>query len=194
MKRRRRRSASGADFRPDRIVHVRAGQSARAPVLANPRAVDGLRNRLDRDLLDGGEFEAYKSGLIEEYATERLQSELLTLWLPTNAGHWRTEIGRMAAVLIAPPSAAIRPASQHPTEMPPAVSAITPPTPPATSRPTAPDLFAPYAGPTAKAPSAQASVPRGQKGYVEILPPPPEFAAETSGRDARYFELPPPLE
>lgn len=185
------------DFRPDRVVHVRAGQSQRALVLANAQAADGLRIRIDRQLMDGGEFEAYKAGSLEEYVTERLQTELLLLSLPANAASWRAEVGRFVAVMIGPPAASIRPASQSPESIPATF------TPPVTvngsvaGRTQAPDLFAPYTGPAGApaqslTPASQAAAPRGLKGYVEMLPPPPEFAAESNGRDSRYFELPPP--
>lgn len=33
--------------------------------------------------------------------------------------------------------------------------------------------------------------PDGQRGFVELLPPPPEYDQGTNSRDSRYFELPP---
>jgi hypothetical protein len=181
------------DFRPDRIVHVRAGQGARVLVLSNSRAVEGLRARIDRDLMNGGEFESYKAGSIEEYTTEKLGSELLLLWLPSNANEWRTEVARIATVIIDAPGSSIRPASQTP-EAAAAVKdlasqEVKQDAPRAAQRP---DLFAPYQPPQPAGSGAPATTPRGKKGYVEVLPPPPEFAADPKGRDAKYFELPPP--
>lgn len=183
------------DFRPDRVVHVRAGQAARTLVLANPAAVTGLRERIDRSLLDGGEFEAYKAGSIEEYTTERLQTELLMVALPSDARSWRNELGRFCAVLIGPPASAIRPASQTPSQP----AATIAPTSAAEARADAsqrtgrPDLFAPY--PTSPAVAASTGAPAaGRRGYVELLPPPPDQADAPAGHDAKFYALPPPPE
>ncbi|MFV0444643.1 MAG: M14 family zinc carboxypeptidase [Planctomycetaceae bacterium] len=181
------------DFRPDRVVHVRAGQGARVLLLTNARGKEGLLKRLDRNLMNAGEFDAYKAGSIEEYATDRLQTEMLLLWLPVEAGQWRNEIPRLATAIIEPTTNAYRPASRDGSDRP-VVSELTTQDVkqdlPRESGP--PDLFAPYHPPQPRSNAGLATAPRGKKGYVEILPPPPDQAEDEKGRDAKYYELTPP--
>lgn len=174
-------------FQPDRVVHVRSGQAERPLVLANSRAVPGLRERIDRELIDGGEFEAFKAGSLEEYVSETLGGELLLLWLPASTERWSSHLPRMASVLIAQPHVA--------QPVPPAVSKSEP-TPPQEPEPrsAASDLFAPYTPPVSFTGQVESVGPPGKKGYVEILPPPPEFADKAHGLDPKYQELVPPGE
>ncbi|MEZ6068372.1 MAG: M14 family zinc carboxypeptidase [Planctomycetaceae bacterium] len=69
------------DFRPDRVVHVR-----RASVIAgwcSPTARPPSRShRMNRGLFDGGAYEAFKVGSIEELVTVDERIELLDLRLP----------------------------------------------------------------------------------------------------------------
>ncbi|MCA9052994.1 MAG: hypothetical protein KDA75_04110, partial [Planctomycetaceae bacterium] len=184
------------DFRPDRVLHIRSGQGSRLLVLANANSVNLLRQRIDRSMMDGGEYDSLKAGSLEEYATAQLNSELFVVSLPGDASTWEDRLPQLASILIGPPGASIRPASQSPEETPttltPTASVETRPDTAASNK--FGDLFAPYEPPgrIAGQPASDIAPVPGKKGFVEILPPPPEFSEIYGGRDAKYFELSPP--
>lgn len=202
------------DFRPDRVIHFRSGNSQRMLVLANSLAADVLRTRKDPQWMDAGEFEAFKAGSLEEFTHERLRAELLVVWLPASVSNWETTARRLADLLLDPPSAAVdatagsdppQALSAAPASLPPDAGSTAPaPSPPQRTRPVPDDLFAPYEtparltgqleweSPAAAAPPATVEPPRGKRGYVEILPPPPEFAETAGGLNPKYYELAPP--
>lgn len=204
------------DFRPDRVIHFRSGNSQRMLVLANAPAADLLRERKDPQWMDAGEFEAFKAGSLEEFTHERLRAELLVVWLPASVADWEATSRRLADLLLDPPSAAVEATAESvspqalsaaPASVPPKGASTAPaPSPPQRSRSTPDDLFAPYETPARltgqvefEPPAAAAAPPvveppRGKRGYVEILPPPPEFAETDAGLNPRYYELAPPPE
>ncbi len=184
------------NFRPDRVIHFRSGNGQRTLVLANALAVDVLRARKDPQWMDAGEFEAFKAGSLEEFTHERLRAELMVVWLPATVANWESMALRLADLLLDPPSASVETAAGS---VPAAVAPAAPtPSPPQRSRPAGDDLFAPYepparlTGQVETEPPAVVEPPRGKRGYVEILPPPPEFADTSTGLNPRYYELAPP--
>jgi hypothetical protein len=175
------------DFRPDRVVHVRSGNSERPLVLANVRAAQPLKQRLEAGSIAGGLVESFKVGSIEEYTSTQTSAELLIVWLPGGTEEWRNEVAALEKAIIGAPvstsPAPVRTGSANaPADSPPSVSFTGGAT----------DLFAPYTPPVKLTGEVQAAAPSGQKGYVQILPPPPEFADPKLGLDPKYFELPPP--
>lgn len=183
------------DFRPDRVVHLRSANYRRPLVLANAHAADSLRTRINRQIMDGGEFEAYKAGSLEEYTQEVLGTELLVVWLPASPGEGSGTV-HIADVVFDRPHGEIAqstPGAALEQREPERSLAVERP------GPTKVDLFAPYEPPARRTGRVDAGVPtirdlppRGKKGFVEILPPPPEFADELAGVSPRFYELPPP--
>jgi hypothetical protein len=189
------------DFRPDRVVHVRGGTGDRPLLLVNEPGADGLRERIDSSSMNGGIFEAFKNGLLEEYVAEQLKTELVQLSLPLESGAWGRRAPELAAVLIGPAAVAqVAPAATAPGANASGSLAGAPRgnasgSSPGVSTPKnniATDLFAPYDPPVAFTGQVEPTHPRGQKGYVELLPPPPEFGDPAQGANPRYYELPPP--
>jgi hypothetical protein len=185
------------DFRPERVVHVRSGQGAKPLILASAPAAETLRDRLDRALIDGGMYEAYKVGSVEEYVAAAGTSEMLTFCLPkslTNSATSLAAIDRALAGGVAVPT------TQESLPATPVTHTGTTPTTDDSSTSAASDrlraagdLFAPYTAEGAVAASPETAAPRrmdGKRGNVQFLPPPPTGAG--TGSDPRYFELAPP--
>ncbi len=203
------------ELAPERVIHIRSGTSERALLLVNEPAVEGIKERINRDLMDGGVYEAYKRGSLEEYTATRLKQELIVLWLPMKAEDWLTQLPSLTTALIDRPVAAD-------SEEPAATSVVnsqtsptqesgtgrreeaapkeevergrtaSPPEQISRAEPARPDdLFAPYTPPGRNAPSGSSVAGPGAKGYVQILPPPPDLAT-MEDPDPRYFELVPP--
>jgi hypothetical protein len=185
------------DFRPDRVVHVRGGTGDRPLLLVNESGADGLRERIDSTSMNGGIFESFKNGSLEEYVAEQLQTELLQLSLPLESSGWNRRAAELAAVLIGPAAVAKAtptPGANASGSLAGAPRGNTSRSLPSASTPknVATDLFAPYDPPVAFTGQVEPTHPRGQKGYVELLPPPPEFSDPAQGANSRYYELPPP--
>lgn len=187
------------DFRPDRVVHLRNGTGQRPLLLVNEQGADGLRERIDATVMDGGIFESFKNGSLEEFVTESLETDMMLVYLPLDATPWEQRVAQLAAVLIGPAAVADSSNSSLAKTTPASTGEKETTAPPKKSEPE--DLFAPYKPPVSLTGEVESLAPRGLKGFVEILPPPPDAAsavpatdttARAAASDPRYYELPPP--
>lgn len=158
---------------PSRVVHVRSGKSDRVLVTGNAACLellDQIRSEFDVDVATfDGEF---KAGSLEEFAATRLKSQVLVIELPPAMSGQPSATDLLAAATLASRRATYKeqpPASDSPVASQPATS------------------------PAALTGTVEPSAPDGEKGYVELLPPPPEFATDgVSATDSRFYELSPP--
>jgi hypothetical protein len=162
------------EAKPSRVIHVRSGNSERPLVTGNAACLellDQLRNEFAVDIATfDGEF---KAGSIEEFAATRLKAQIIVIELPATPAGQSGLVDLLTAATIET-RRAIYKEEQPPGDDPPVASQS------ATS-------------PAALTGSVESSGPDGEKGYVEILPPPPDFATDDSAvTESRFYELPPP--
>ncbi len=174
------------DFRPHRVVHVRSGSKNQLLATMNRSALEHWTARSGKTgLLIGSYDGVFQAGSLAEYVSRELETEMLEIELPSQA--LRGEIAltpEITDLIVGPAPTREITNSQRPpvpSEAKPAVSDEQ-------------DLFAPYAPPVTLTGQIESPVPDGKKGYVEILPPPPEYSDPENGEDAKYYELPPPIE
>lgn len=161
-----------ADFRPTRVVHVVSGGSLRGAVLTSceVKSVPGF---------DVVRTDEQKAATIEDYAATRLNAEVITLVLPyTRDTAADSESIRQLVALLT---------DTLPTGN--SKSAI-----PAQTPETARQQPAKLDGQVTAVPSqSDKPKPDGTKGFVQVLPEPPNLRAQQTGDGGRYFELPPPM-
>lgn len=161
------------DSKPSRVVHVRTGKSERTLVTGNAACLELLERLRNEFAVDVATFDGeFKSGSLEEFAATRLKAQVLMIDLPAQRGPPATVDLLVGAAL------GMRPMPKIPETKP---------------------EEAPVAGqPSTTSPAAltgavEPSGPDGEKGYVELLPPPPDFGANgTPVTESRFYELPPP--
>lgn len=161
------------DARPVRVVHVRTGKSDRTLVTGSAACLELLEQLRSRFAIDVATFDGeFKAGSLEEFAATRLKAQVLVIDLPSQRGP------PVTVELLAAAALGMRPAARVPET---------------------PIEEAPVAGqPSTTSPAAltgavEPSGPDGEKGYVELLPPPPDAAADgVPVSDSRFYELPPP--
>jgi hypothetical protein len=161
------------DSKPTRVIHVRTGKSERTLVTGNAACLELLERLRNEYAVDVATFDGeFKAGSLEEFAATRLKAQVLMIDLPAQRGPPATVDLLVAA------SVGMRPNPQSPDTKPEAA--------PVAEQPST-------TSPAALTGAVEPSGPDGQKGYVELLPPPPEFAGD--GRpvtESRFYELSPP--
>ena len=167
-----------SEFQPDRVIHIRSSIGVRPLVLFNSRAVDVRRNMAQFSDIDSGTFGGqYKSGSFEEYVSLTAKLDLLTVQLPTEGfpqldAHDLLTLACLPLVKVS------------------GVPFVQPAKPGNPSQPSVTLEIPPY--------PHRPSLPDGEKGFVQLLPPPPEPEQinNTSSGGSRfapeYFELSPP--
>lgn len=161
------------DARPVRVVHVRTGKSDRTLVTGNAACLELLEELRGKFAIDVATFDGeFKAGSLEEFAATRLKAQVLVIDLPTQRGPPAT-VDLLAAAALG----LRRPAQTPQTPIDEAPVAGQPST----------------TSPAALTGAVEPTGPDGVKGYVELLPPPPDAAAEgVPVSDSRFYELPPP--
>ncbi|MBL8849190.1 MAG: hypothetical protein JNG89_05880 [Planctomycetaceae bacterium] len=160
---------------PSRVIHVRTGFGERTLITGNAACLellDQLRSEFDVDVATfDGEF---KAGSLEEFAATRLKAQVMVIELPATLAGQPATADLLASAALAGRKATYK---DHPAgeDLPVASQ-------PATS-------------PAALTGAVEPSEPDGEKGYVELLPAPPEFATDgVSATESRFYELSPPAE
>ena len=172
------------DFRPHRVVHVRSGRGEQMSALMNELAQETEAEELNRSPISIGRFDGtFKSGSIAEYVSEELGTEMVKVELPSPQTGRQPKLTESLLTLIVGQSHTA--AEEH---------SGTAKTQQSVTRSDAEDLFAPYEPPVTLTGEIESPPPDGKKGYVEFLPPPPEYAAQVQSSDPKYYELPPPIE
>ncbi|MEW4526609.1 M14 family zinc carboxypeptidase [Maioricimonas sp. JC845] len=167
------------DFRPQRVIHLRSGLGSRPMVVGNAVSTPRLSEIGVDDRIETGTFSGdLKAGSLEEYVTRKLKSEVLVVHLPRQLDEKGLEDATSAAM--AATLGRLPATDAH-------IVRMQPPVPEQADR---------------RDSTAPASTD-GNKGFVELLPPPPEVSSTPTGHrpgkadragngDARYYELPPP--
>jgi hypothetical protein len=156
-----------ADFKPTRLIHIVSGGSERGSVVTNAP----IKMLPSFDLIP---VEETPAATVEDYAANRLQSEMVTLVLP-----------------------AARDKSIDPQSVLQLAALITDQTPSFAGPVASPSAAANHSGSPVKLDGAvtetvaPAPKPDGTKGYVQLLPEPPGVTV-VSEKSGVYFELPPP--
>jgi hypothetical protein len=167
------------DSRPVRVIHVRTGPGGRTLVTGSAACVELLGQLRSRFPVDVATFDGeFKAGSLEEFAATRLKAQVLIIELAAGSGAPPESVDLLAAAAFA-----TRPQGAR---EPPVV-----PDRPATED--APVASQPGKNPASLTGAVEQSGPDGEKGYVELLPPPPHFATDDSARtESRLYELTPP--
>lgn len=161
------------DAKPGRVIHVRSGQSDRLLITGNAACLEllaQLRNDFGVDIATfDGEF---KAGSLEEFAATRLKAQVLVMEFPAAAAAQPASVKVLVAAAVGGRKGT--PASE------------------ATEK-NAPVAVQPSTNPAALTGSVEQAGPDGEKGYVELLPPPPDFATDDASlTESRLYELTPP--
>ena len=186
-------------FAPQRIVHIQSGSGSRGLVSVNklgePHLLDHVRRELAHDLPPDGtrpvtpnrkafdadlaRFDELKVGSVEEYADATLGIETMRIELPRR---------KAAAPKSISPEPFLSIALSTQGRVAPQVATL-----PSVTEPVRERAAAPATNEAQPVTSADSDEPRpdGKKGYVQILPPPPEYPG-VGDEDPKYFELPPP--
>ncbi len=160
------------DFAPTRVVHVRSSFSSRPLVMFNKRAAQTFaKGDVPRDAEYAVYTGEFKAGSLEEFASLRLDAEVITILLPLD-GFRSLQPEELLKFVDLQPSA----------------DATGPETELFAARETKSDVVEPAQS------QAASGRPDGELGFVEFLPPPPHVSASGGGEveDPRYYELPPP--
>ena len=163
------------DERPQRVIHIRSDGRRRCLVTTTEAAVQqfaSLRSSADCDLTS---FEGvYKAGSLEEFAAVRLKAEMVTIDIPSGApvaGPARDQLLISAlhgGRAVGTPSDGDR--FDGGSSIAAESSGVT--------------------GPATLTGDLESTGPDGSRGYVQLLPPPPDEPVDRD-EDPRYFELPP---
>ncbi|MCA9088245.1 MAG: hypothetical protein KDA90_06355 [Planctomycetaceae bacterium] len=160
------------DFAPTRVIHVRSSFSSKPLVMFNKRAAQTFaKGDVPEDVdyaVYAGEF---KAGSLEEFASLRLDAEVITILLPLD-GFRSLQAAELLKFVDLQSSADA--------------------TGPRTELATVPESKSEAVDPAQS--QAATGRPDGELGFVELLPPPPHVSASAGGEveDPRYYELPPP--
>lgn len=164
------------DFQPDRVVQVRTARVPALRVFVDVAGEAGLGTTLDELNLERGRFpEAAVGGSLEEFASQRLQAETITVVVPEATARTSTTVDTLLTLCTDTPSLGTG-ADQSPE------NAIQSPLAEADPRPDA-DAPASLTG------SLEPIEEKGAHGFVELLPPPPE--TESGVDRPGFYELPP---
>ncbi|REJ71023.1 MAG: hypothetical protein DWQ29_24445 [Planctomycetota bacterium] len=164
------------DERPQRVIHVRSKIQRRCLITTTDASISQFANLRQSANCDLTSFQGvYKAGSLEEFTTARLKADMVTIDIPAEEPNASSERGRL---LLAAIHGGIAPDS---LQRPPSNESDAPIAAQPSNR-SGPATF------TGKLESTTG--PDGSRGYVQLLPPPPDEPAE-SGGDPRYFELPP---
>lgn len=168
------------DLQPQRVIHVRTGGGRRPLLTGNAASLELLGELDDRfDVLATTFDGEFKAGSIEEFSATRLKAQVLIVEVPAGGESPEKTAEMLLAALVG--------TGRH-TQTPPEYEHA----PPIASTP-ADSENGPAGGPAALTGRVEPEGPDGERGYVELLPPPPEFADLTDeASDPRYHELPPP--
>jgi hypothetical protein len=159
------------EYQPIRIIHIRSGGGERPLVLFNEKwLANGIEGSLPNGVSQGRYAATFKAGSLEEYASLEMGTEIATVYQATQGGR------KLQAAELLRCAVAHLPSTRGASPLAGSVESNNVEQPPATP-PQDHD---------------------GQKGDVEMLPPPSEFVTsrkidqEVDRSDARYQELPPP--
>ncbi len=171
------------DLQPQRVVHVRTGGGRRPLITGNAACIE-LLGRLseEHDVLATTFDGEFKAGSIEEFAATRLKAQVLIIEVPEN----NQALDASARLILA----AMTGMGRNLSETPPVYEHA----PPIASSPGS-EVTPGSNSPASLTGRLEPEGPDGEKGYVELLPPPPHFTdltGSTGGGDSRYHELPPP--
>jgi hypothetical protein len=170
------------DLQPKRVIHIRTGGGRRPLVTGNAASLELLGQLDDRHDVLATTFDGeFKAGSIEEFAATRLKAQVLIVEVPEGVESPQKTAELLMAALVG---------TGRNTEKPPHYEHAPPPI---ASSPEDPDQLGTSTGPASLTGRLEPEGPDGERGYVELLPPPPEFADVTDeASDPRYHELPPP--
>lgn len=174
-----------AEFKPLRVIHIRAGRGTRGVLFASASAVSDIASVIDKSRFEVRPFDGdFKAGSLEEFAAHRLKAEVIVCELPRSLDTQReADVTAVMQITLG----ARTTAAPSPGEGPP------PREPFADGRSHNRGEFR-EASPAALSGVLEPDEPDGQKGYVELLPPPPDVRPEhgESLDDPKYHELSPP--
>jgi len=160
------------DSKPVRVVHVRTGKSERTLVTGNAACLELLERLRGEFAVDVATFDGeFKAGSLEEFAATRLKSQVLLIELPAQRGPPATVDLLVAATL----------GMQQPATSPETKTVD----PPVAGQPST-------TSPAALTGDVESSGPDGAKGYVELLPPPPDAGNGVPVTESGFYELSPP--
>ena len=168
------------DLQPKRVIHIRTGGGRRPLVTGNAASLELLGELDDRHDVLATTFDGeFKAGSIEEFAASRLKSQVLIVEMPEGVESPEKTAELLMAALVG---------TGENTQTPPHYERA-----PVATTPEDRDDSGTSNGPAALTGRVELDGPDGERGYVELLPPPPEFADVTDeASDPRYHELPPP--
>jgi hypothetical protein len=146
---------------------------------------DSLKSKLVQEALprhvDWGTFEGgFKAGSLEEFVSVRMSVEMMTILLPPAGFPSLTPEQFLEICLLG---------TGTPVKDQESLVKAAPVQPETTIQPASTPEVPVKARPAS--PSIEEVVTRGEKGFVEFLPPPPD-ALHPDPHAARYYELPPP--
>lgn len=165
------------EYQPHRVIHVRSSIGQRPFVLLNDKLEHAAGQVELSQRVDVGKFEGeYKVGSLEEFVTLRVNTELMTVLLPPKGFH---QLSAGDVIELATSNFDRANSPQQPESIVKNEEVL----------------------PQRQFDSEQArdiTRPDGQKGYVEILPPPPtgepfnRASQSVQPRQPEFYELPPP--
>jgi hypothetical protein len=169
------------DLQPKRVIHIRTGGGRRALVTGNAASLELLGELDDRyDVLATTFDGEFKAGSFEEFAATRLKAQVLIVEVPEGVESPEKTAELLLSALVG---------TGKNTQTPPDYQHA----PPIASSPESLYDSGTGGGPASLTGRVEPEGPDGERGYVELLPPPPEFAGVTDeASDPRYHELPPP--
>lgn len=166
------------EFQPHRVLHIRSSIGQRPLILLNEQLDHAAQIISLNSNVDVGTFSGqYKAGSLEEFVTLRVEAEMMTVLLPPKGFQQLS-----SADIFQLATANFGSVQTKSVEEPVATIKATP---------------------TADVPAQQIRNilgPDGEKGYVELLPPPPSSNVEPFNRASstsvpaqpKFYELPPP--
>lgn len=157
-----------ADFQPDCVIQIRTANVSAVRVFANASGASALGTKLDQLPVERGRFDEISlSGSLEEFASQRLRTETVTIVVPKSTAQHPSTVDALLALCTGDTSI------QSGVDQSAAV--VSP---------------RPGSGTAELTGTLEPIEQDGAHGFVELLPPPPESG---SGVDRPgFYELPPP--
>lgn len=165
------------DFQPDCVIQVRTADVPALRVFVNTAGESALEDTLDELQVERGRFnEVAGDGSLEEFASQRLQAETITVVVPQSSSRRKSTVDTLLTLCTAGSAPLEREQTPDGGLQPPLAGADPHPDPVAR-------------GPAELTGNLEPIEQDGVQGFVELLPPPP--VTESGVDRPGFYELPP---